>query len=397
MRRQRKFLVLGLSAAALVAAASAASACSIPVFCYAMTRWLPEPYEVLVFHERPLASGQQAVVEWLQKAASADGACANVEARTVDTAGERPPEGGTTNRQDEGLLAVWKAEKPTQLPWMVVRLPRGMGDEAKVWSGPLSAENAKALVDSPARREVAKHLLSGACAVWVLLEWGDREADGAAAKLLREELKKLEQTLELPPQMDPMAPEEEQPKAGQELRVSFSLVRVSRKDPAERVFIAILLATEADLKGLSKPMAFPVMGRGRALPPLVGEGIAADNIAGCCEFVVGPCACQVKAMNPGTDILMTADWDSFQGGPSAKPVELPPLSLPTPIRPTEQSPAGAAAKLGAPKPATTTSAPAGAELPSMLLRNVLLGVAAGLVVLAGAWFFVLRKGVTLRS
>jgi hypothetical protein len=33
----------------------------------------------------------------------------------------------------------------------------------------------------------------------------------------------------------------------------------------------------------------------------------------------------------------------------------------------------------------------------MLLRNVLLGVAAGLVVLAGAWFFVLRKGVTLRS
>jgi hypothetical protein len=51
-----------------------------------------------------------------------------------------------------------------------------------------------------------------------------------------------------------------------------------------------------------------VFGRGRVLYALAGRGINADNIREACEFLVGPCSCQVKEMNPGVDLLMDVAW-----------------------------------------------------------------------------------------
>jgi hypothetical protein len=44
---------------------------------------------------------------------------------------------------------------------------------------------------------------------------------------------------------------------------------------------------------------------------MVGEGISDANIYAACSFLVGWCSCQIKAQNPGVDLLMLADWNNM--------------------------------------------------------------------------------------
>lgn len=90
----------------------------------------------------------------------------------------------------------------------------------------------------------------------------------------------------------------------------FPIVDVSRDDPGEAVFRRMLLMSEPDLRDYDEPMAFPVFGRGRALYALVGAGINPDTIAEACMFLTSRCSCVVKELNPGMDLLMTANWDA---------------------------------------------------------------------------------------
>lgn len=50
------------------------------------------------------------------------------------------------------------------------------------------------------------------------------------------------------------------------------------------------------------------MGRDRVLPPLSNAQITTQHIKNIWEFLVGDCSCEVKAMNPGRDLLISADW-----------------------------------------------------------------------------------------
>jgi len=70
-----------------------------------------------------------------------------------------------------------------------------------------------------------------------------------------------------------------------------------------------------------------VFGKGRVLLPLVGKGINEENTLGDCSYLCGPCSCQVKNQNPGTDLLVKADWwTSLEGSSVIVEKELPPLS-----------------------------------------------------------------------
>jgi hypothetical protein len=142
----------------------------------------------------------------------------------------------------------------------------------------------------------------------------------------------MEDQLELP---DPLAgedlaglsdPEGEPATSSVNLKVAFSIVRVSRDDPNERAFVSMLLKSEPDLEDFSMPMAFPVFGRGRALYALVGKGINADTIHEACEFLIGACSCQVKDLNPGVDLLMAVAWEDLIEGRAVIDKELPPLA-----------------------------------------------------------------------
>jgi hypothetical protein len=275
-----------------------ATACNVPVFRYALERWAPDPYEVVIFHRGPLSKAEESIVREFESRAMAESGFANFVVRLADV----------TSPEDDGDLALLDEEGGSQLPWMVVQYPTVAKVKATVWAGRWTETAIKLLVDSPLRQEMGKRLVGGHSAVWVFVESGDSGKDDAAAEVLNGELAGMAERIEgteIPGTGNPTDTLEDATK----VPLSFSTIRVSREDERERIFLNMLLRSEADLESLDEPMAFPVFGRGRALYALVGAGINADTIQEACAFLTGPCSCQVKTENPGVDLLMQVAWE----------------------------------------------------------------------------------------
>ncbi len=297
-------------------AAAPLHACSVPVFRYALEHWPADPYQAVVFHRGPLSDAQQTFIHDLGADGLAGRLHANLALKIVDLDADPNPE----------MVELARQSDTGPLPALVVRFPRAARTLATVWSGPLTAETVRQLLDSSARQEIVARLSQGQSAVWVLLESGDLEKDAAAAKLIESRLTDLTSTLTLP-KLDPNDIVNGLVSVGQEdLRLEFSLLRIARSDTAEQPFIQMLLGTEADLKDSREPIAFPVFGRGRALYAFVGAGIKRETIDQAANFLIGKCSCQVKEMNPGADLLLAADWDSLIKAHAAAAPDLPPLS-----------------------------------------------------------------------
>jgi len=291
---------------------------------------------------------------------------------------------------DEFTSAIWEGQGNPDLPWTIVLYPaKTMQPPGPVaWAGRLTPANAKELLVSPARTEIAKRIVSGQSAVWVFL--GDEK--GATA--LEAELKKVEKKVELP-QMDPVDPQwgvgatpiEQLQK---DLRIEFSVLRVDPSDPAEKTLVNLLIGMEPDLKLKQgdEAITFPVFGQGRALHAFVGKGITPENILEAAAFLTGPCSCTIKDQNPGVDLLMTADWGQAKAqGSRLQIVDVPP-DLSGNVSPANvlSAPGTAPAKAGptsltnapASGPAAATSSPAAeAGQEKTLTRDAL--VVAGLV------------------
>ena len=290
------------AAVVLCLLAVVAEACSVPVFRYALERWQSDPYEVFVFHRGKLTADQQASVDRLTRDGEAGKTFANVRMPTCDL----------DNNPDPDLLELWKAQKTETTPFMAVHYPVASRNPAPVWKGPLADSNVTALLKSPMRKTIADRLIKGHTSVFVLLESGDAAADDKAATLLIARLAHLEKNLKLP------EISEEDIAQGlvlidpEDLKVKFSLLRLSRKNAAESMFIEMLLSSEDDLREEKpQPMAFPIFGRGRALYALVGKGINNDTIDAAGADLTGPCTCTIKEQNPGIDMLMPVAWDEL--------------------------------------------------------------------------------------
>jgi hypothetical protein len=305
MRVPCKLTVFLLAAAAL-GVAGAAWACNVPVFRFAIERWRPDPYRAVLFHRGSLSAATSELIQPLHEQQDQGGA--NLSFRTIDP-GELDP------NTEEGAAdaALFEALGKPDQPTLVVQYPLNLNIPTPLVTGPPDRGAIARLIDSPARRELIKRLAAGQTAVWLLLESGQPDPDGAAATLLEDELKKLEQELELP---ELTTAPEDAILTSAPLAVGFSLLRVQRDDPAEQALVAMLLGSESDLAERSDPMVFPIYGRGRALWGLIGPGITAKNIRNSAEFLVGPCSCEVKEQNPGFDLLLAADWDKLltEGG-----------------------------------------------------------------------------------
>jgi hypothetical protein len=286
-----KFIWLGLLLPAVLGPIRVSS-CNVPVFRYALERWTSDPYVAVVFHREPFSSDQQSTLDAIQKPGA--GSTANLLLRPTDVSGPMPAP----------FRDLWQAQPQSTLPWVVVRYPAETGIQASLWTGPLSSDLATNLADSPARRELGRRLLAGDTAIWLLLDSGDRQRDDELASLLNQESRKLAQTLELPK----LGPDDPEISALIPLRVAFSTLRVSRSDPAERFLVSQLVRWHPALIAETKAMLFPVFGRGRVLPPAVGEGISAQVIDTMARLLTGPCSCQIKEMNTGFDLLMATDW-----------------------------------------------------------------------------------------
>ena len=270
-------------------------ACDVPVFRYALERWQPDTYQAVVFHEPGVAPALAETPGRFGKAAGEMPLPANLRVRLVDAS-------EPLDKQDRTLLA---ADGRGRLPELVLLRPDPKGGANEVWRGGATVEAMDAVLQSPARTAIADRILDGQSAVFVLLESGNRSLDEAAAGLAANTLAQMPETLNLPPQT---TGQEDSAAVQAGLRIEFSLLRISRGDPVEEQLIGMLLATEHDLADSDVPILLPVFGRGRVLYALVGNGINEANIRRACAFLVGPCACEIKADNPGADLLMSVDW-----------------------------------------------------------------------------------------
>jgi hypothetical protein len=286
----------GAFAAILLACAAVVHACNVPVFRYALENWRPDSYRVTLFHRGPLNESERALIEPL---------IAEMEASRINLAFRTADVSDFTEDEDRQLFEKHGA---LPLPGLVVRYPEHLQIPEPVRSLALSLEAVTGLMKSAIRSELVRRLADGQTAVWLLLETGERERDDATAAHLDGELKKLGQILKLPELTD--SPEDTL-RIGTPPRIEFSLLRVPRGDSAEQALVAMLVGSESDLAERTEPILFPVFGRGRALLPLVGRGITAENIENSASFLVGPCSCQVKDQNPGFDLLLAADWENL--------------------------------------------------------------------------------------
>lgn len=289
---------VGMSAlvlAVVLGCGGTACACNVPVYRYALERWNPDPYRVTLFHRGALSEAQHAMLHPLEDA-SLGKSSANVTYRAVDV----------DAIQADADRALFDAQAPAELPLLVVQYPKGLRNDKPVRVEPLSDDAVASLIDSPLRKELIRRLADGQTAAWLMLESGQEEKDDAVAAKLADELERLSQKLELP---ELTSGPEDTLLSDVPLRVSFSLLRVPRGVAAEQPLVEMLLGSEPDLVDFEEPMVFPVFGRGRALLPLIGDGITADNIHESAAFLVGACSCEVKDLNPGFDILLAANWD----------------------------------------------------------------------------------------
>ncbi|MEI6390587.1 MAG: hypothetical protein WCT12_05725 [Verrucomicrobiota bacterium] len=347
----------------------AAAACNVPVFRYALERWEADPYEIVVFHREPLSVEQEVILAGMEKAGR-DGT-ANLTVNRVNLAGEVPPP----------LRLLWNAQENPTSPWMVARYPRQSRIENPAWAGPLTAETVGALLDSPARRDLARKLLRGDAVVWLLLESGDRERDDEAGRLIEAESGKLQQTLKLP-EPSPLDPPMN---ANVPLKIAISIVRVARSDPAERMLVNLLLNRNPKLATGKEAMLFPIFGRGRAIPPAIGPEIRAEALLEMAEFLTGPCSCQVKEMNPGYDLLLTANWSSLIGYQELQLPEPPPLVSMSQFAATAASNVTATSTQASLSPAAAGAPPAPVA-PDHLVRNLIVVLGAGACFLATMTF-----------
>jgi hypothetical protein len=268
-------------------------ACSVPVFRYALERWEADSYEVTLSHRGSLSATEEAAAGTLKEAA--DQFAANFTFTDVDVS-------GPTN---------------VPLPWLTAGFAPASAEGLMIaWQGPFTAQSGRALLDSPLRRELVRRLLAGSSIVWILLD-----GDPATTTMLQTELQRLQAEVVLPP----VDPEDPRTAGNTNLIVAFSVLPVSRTDPAEQFLVSMLLNMHSGLDQVRGPVLIPVFGRGRMLAAFHGKDLNPAVIVDVVGFLCGPCACEIKAQNPGVDLLLTADWVGGLTKPVVVDPAMPPL------------------------------------------------------------------------
>jgi hypothetical protein len=293
---------MGLGMLLCIVLAGSLLACSVPVFRYALERWPVDAYRLAVFHRGDLSTEQQALRARLEQYGELGYGRPPLVLQWVDVTEPIP----------EPLTPVWEKVRQSPAPLMVLLPPAmGGGEEVVLWTAPLTTGSVDQLADSPVRRDLAQRLIEGETAVWLLLRSGDRDKDDALAATLAEGLGEMEASLKLPHQLDPGDTEYDTALSEDiELKIAFSVLPMDLDDPCETLLASVFkdIVTASETPAL--PAVVPVFGRARALVFLDEADIELDTIAEICHFLVGPCSCQVKQLNPGVDLPLLVDWDA---------------------------------------------------------------------------------------
>jgi hypothetical protein len=281
--------------------AAIASACTVPVFRYALERWESDRLLVVVFHAGELTSAQDLAVAEVAQRSSLVGGPLNIEVLRYDV----------TATPEAGLISVQPPAENQPLPWVQIRGASKGRQTAIRWQGPL-AEVVKqsGLFDSPARGEIVRRMLKGDSAVWLLVA-------------PEEQLEGLSQQLQA--NLDAATPALTLPQGiglpGSELysqiplEIRFSVLPVSHTDAKEQTFLR-MVGSAAEEWRPDTAYVIPVFGRCRALDvfPYADANEALIEDVG--NFLCAACSCRVKQANPGFDLLASVNWNERLFGES---------------------------------------------------------------------------------
>ncbi len=307
----------------LVAAISfwsvSAFSCPVPVYRYGLERWQPDFFQVYFLYDKQIPPEDQKALDALENSPEGKPLSVNLRVFKSDVSDK--------GKIDTEAKLILETFKPDKFPYAVVDFPSSARIKAPLWKGRLTPEISRLLVDSPARREVARRILSGECAVWIFVESGNKDKDGPISEKLSAELKIAETDLNARNRSEGA----NEPPPGfaenvMNLPVKTSILRVGRNDPSEKMFmemLSVIAPEKMDNKNL--PAAIPVFARGRMLDVFTGKDIGKENVDSVMNFLVGKCSCEVKAMNPGNDLLMAVDWGGMIYGNLVIDEVLPPL------------------------------------------------------------------------
>lgn len=290
-RRSPKLPALTLVCLVLLALTTAAQACTIPVFRYALDRWEADKFHLVL----PATASKDTALQDLLRPLRANGK-ANLD---------------ITTSKDPALTTAELHPSRTESQSAAAPPP--------LWSGPLDAPALAALLDSPARQQILRSILAGDSLVWILADSGSPQ-DNAEAARIEKRLKFLEQVAALPIQ-DPNDPDS-QLGPGPPLKLKFTLLRLRRDDPAEKILLHMLVGPKGQGKekaeGGTKPPLDPattsfaavIFGKGRVLGAWPLADLDDRSLEETTMFLVGRCSCRLKAENPGWDLLLNIDWES---------------------------------------------------------------------------------------
>jgi hypothetical protein len=398
-------------AISLMISSTTAWACSTPVYRYAMYNWAPGPYEVYYFQRgEPLKKDAEVLQLLTQRRNTKEGDKANVVLAKID-----PTRKDRLNRLPPWVQKAWEPHAKDKESFFLIITPWG----AELFAGQLDAATLKAMLDSPLRRRIGRLMQDGNAALLLVV-----------APPREKRIKKIEKTIDeviarvgavqsekpVKPLADKKRPAEaNEEEADKPSPLKVARLTISAEDPAEKWLIRMLMLSEKDLEDeASEPIVFPIFGRGRTLPPLIGAGITVDNLMECMGYVSGPCSCQIKDQNIGGDLLITWNWEATAEQLAANdpitdpaennvpsPVQL--ASASTELKVRQDAENSAVAKLAEPPPveekrlAPPSPTPTPKPLPSersvdRYLGRYAVGVGvAAVVVLAGGWLLVVRR------
>ena len=273
-----------------------AAACNVPVFRYALERWEPDPFQLIIFHREPIPNDLQRTLKDLEPLVDAPDARPNLKTLFINVSDAIP-----------ALYSdLYSRQKNLALPSFALCTPEWVKGDAPMESGAFDANVLTRLIDSPRRKEIANHTLKGTAITWVVLETEDAAANDALVEKLSKESQRLAQLPLIPAKLE---------KDGVNLlsslpvEVSFATVRFRADDPSESLLVKML----TDGNPVKEPTLFPIFGRGRALAAMPANTVSAELLEETARFLCGACSCQVKAQNPGFDLLFHTHWQKIFG------------------------------------------------------------------------------------
>lgn len=286
----RSPLLLVLSLIGLSWCAPSSVGCDTPVFRYALERWRPDPFELVVVHRGQLSPEHQAIVKQLEGSEDFSPTDANVMVRQVDLSeheaelAARPvglfpalstPTAPFTliagihyvrmmSRFSSGDEELLKGVDVSTGPVVVVRPP---WSDVPLVQLPLEKTEVDHLLDSPIRREIARRLLKGDSAVCLVLLSGDAKKDAGIVERMESLARRLQKEIKIPvPEEAPFGPPQVPAEGLPPLEIKFSVLPYQANLAGEKHLRQTLQWFEpGDLK---LPMACWVFGRGRILPPV---------------------------------------------------------------------------------------------------------------------------------